>query len=236
MDVKTLTKLTKWMETTDLEEITWKSGDEKISLKINNNPEHSATIASSMEPVLAPSIGIFRFARPGKTNLLKEGSSVKSGQELGVVEVGKDFKSVTAPSNGLLKIISIEDGLGEDDWSNWQILTKELGKKTILVGDDLFVTNTKRLQKGITEKVANAILIKVNQIGTLSETIDAITLAKKNGYQITVSNRSGETEDTFIADLAVAVNSEFIKTGSMSRSERIAKYNRLMEIEMELGI
>ena len=110
MDVKTLTKLTKWMETTDLEEITWKNGDEKISLKINNNPEHSATIASSMEPVLAPSIGIFRFARPGKTNLLKEGSSVKAGQELGVVEVGKDFKSVAAPSNGLLKIISIEDG------------------------------------------------------------------------------------------------------------------------------
>ncbi len=147
-------------------------------------------------------------------------------------------KMIATYSNWLKKypIISIEDGLGEDDWSNWQILTKELGKKTILVGDDLFVTNTKRLQKGITEKVANAILIKVNQIGTLSETIDAITLAKKNGYQITVSNRSGETEDTFIADLAVAVNSEFIKTGSMSRSERIAKYNRLMEIEMELGI
>lgn len=110
MDVKTLTKLTKWMETTDLEEITWKNGDEKISLKINNNPEHSTFTASSMEPVLAPFIGIFRFARPGKTNHLKEGSAVKQGQELGVVEVGKDFKSVAAPSNGLLKIISIEDG------------------------------------------------------------------------------------------------------------------------------
>lgn len=110
MDVKTLTKLTKWMETTDLEEITWKSGDDKISLKLNNNPEHNASIASSMEPVLSPSIGIFRFARPGKTNQLKEGSAVKQGQELGVVEVGKDFKSVTAPANGLLKIISIEDG------------------------------------------------------------------------------------------------------------------------------
>ncbi|OGR43670.1 MAG: hypothetical protein A2X35_08385 [Elusimicrobia bacterium GWA2_61_42] len=110
MDVKTLTKLTKWMESTDLEEITWRSGDDKISLKLNNNPEHNTTIASTMEPVLSPSIGIFRFARPGKTNHLKEGSSVKNGQELGVVEVGKDFKSVTAPSNGLLKIISIEEG------------------------------------------------------------------------------------------------------------------------------
>jgi enolase len=133
-------------------------------------------------------------------------------------------------------IISIEDGLSEDDWENWQTLTRELGKKTILIGDDLFVTNTKRLQKGIIEKVANAILIKVNQIGTLSETIEAITMARKNGYQISVSHRSGETEDTFIADLAVAVNAEFIKAGSMSRSERVAKYNRLMEIEMELGM
>ncbi len=110
MDVKTLTKITKWMETTDLEEITWRSGDDKISLRLNNNPEHNASIASSMEPVLSPSIGIFRFARPGKTNHLKEGSSVKAGVDLGVVEVGKDFKSVIAPSNGLLKIISIEDG------------------------------------------------------------------------------------------------------------------------------
>ena len=110
MDVKTLTKMTKWMETTDLEEITWKNGDDKISLKLNNNPEHSATITSALEPVLSPSIGIFRFARPGKTNHLKEGSTVKAGVEMGVVEVGKDFKSVASSSNGLLKIISIEDG------------------------------------------------------------------------------------------------------------------------------
>ncbi|HBA59354.1 MAG TPA: hypothetical protein DCZ92_00745 [Elusimicrobia bacterium] len=110
MDVKTLTKLTKWMESTDLEEITWKNGEDKISLKFNNNPVHNSVLSSAMEPVLAPSIGIFRFARPGKTNHLKEGASVKKGQELGIVEVGKDFKSVTAPANGLLKIISIEDG------------------------------------------------------------------------------------------------------------------------------
>lgn len=132
-------------------------------------------------------------------------------------------------------LISIEDGLAEDDWDNWKILTEQLGKKVTLVGDDLFVTNPERLQKGIDSGVANAILIKVNQIGTLSETIETIRLARKNKYQISVSHRSGETADTFIADLAVAVNSEFIKTGSMSRSERVEKYNRLMEIESELG-
>ena len=133
-------------------------------------------------------------------------------------------------------IISIEDGLGEDDWGNWKLLTKELGSKTVLVGDDLFVTNVDRLNKGIKEGVGNAILIKLNQIGTLSETMSAIALAKKHHYQISISHRSGETADTFIADLAVAVNSEFIKTGSLSRSERVEKYNRLMEIEMELGL
>ncbi|MFA5211244.1 MAG: phosphopyruvate hydratase [Patescibacteria group bacterium] len=131
--------------------------------------------------------------------------------------------------------VSIEDALAEDDWTNWELLTKKLGKKISLVGDDLFVTNTERIQKGIKEKVANAVLIKLNQIGTLSETIDAIYLAKKNNYKVSVSHRSGETADTFIADLAVAVNSDFIKTGSLSRSERVEKYNRLMEIEEELN-
>jgi len=131
-------------------------------------------------------------------------------------------------------LMSVEDGLSEDDWDNWKILTKELGQKISLVGDDLFVTNTERLKRGIDQKVGNAILIKLNQIGTLSETIDAIMLAKDNNYKTSVSHRSGETSDTFIADLAVAVNSEFIKTGSLSRSERVAKYNRLLEIENEL--
>ena len=133
-------------------------------------------------------------------------------------------------------IISIEDGLSEDDWDNWQKMTKELGNKITLVGDDLFVTNTERLQKGIDNKVANSILIKLNQIGTVSETMAAIKLAQQNNYKVAVSHRSGETSDTFIADLAVAVNSEFIKTGSLSRSERVEKYNRLMEIESELGL
>jgi enolase len=131
-------------------------------------------------------------------------------------------------------IESIEDGLAEDDWANWETLTKRLGRKVALVGDDLFVTNVKRLQEGIDRKAANAILVKVNQIGSLSETIDAIMLAKGNGYKTSISHRSGETADTFIADLAVAVGSEYIKTGSLSRSERLEKYNRLMEIEAEV--
>ncbi len=132
-------------------------------------------------------------------------------------------------------IVSIEDGLAEDDWEGWSELNKELGNKVQLVGDDLFVTNTERLRKGIMEKSANSILIKVNQIGTLTETLEAIELAKTSGFTSVISHRSGETEDTTIADLSVATRSGQIKTGSLSRSERIAKYNRLLKIEEELG-
>ena len=132
-------------------------------------------------------------------------------------------------------IISIEDGMAEQDWDGWEILTREIGSRCQLVGDDLFVTNTRRLAEGIRRKVANSILIKVNQIGTLSETLDAISMAHAAGYTSIISHRSGETEDSFIADLAVAVNSGQIKTGSMSRSDRIAKYNQLLRIEEKLG-
>ncbi len=132
-------------------------------------------------------------------------------------------------------IVSIEDGLAEDDWEGWSELNKELGNKVQLIGDDLFVTNTERLRKGIMEKSANSILIKVNQIGTLTETLEAIELAKMSGFTSVISHRSGETEDTTIADLSVATRSGQIKTGSLSRSERIAKYNRLLKIEEELG-
>ncbi len=131
-------------------------------------------------------------------------------------------------------IISIEDGLAEDDWDGWKLLTDTLGKKIQLVGDDLFVTNTERLAMGIEKGVANSILIKVNQIGSLTETLDAIELAKKNGYTAVISHRSGETEDTTIADIAVATNAGQIKTGSTSRTDRIAKYNQLLRIEDEL--
>ncbi len=132
-------------------------------------------------------------------------------------------------------IVSIEDGLAEDDWGGWAELTRTLGDRCQFVGDDLFVTNISRLQRGLNEGVGNAILVKVNQIGTLSEAMDAIELAKSGGYRSVISHRSGETEDTFIADLAVAVNAGQIKTGSASRSDRLAKYNRLLVIEDELG-
>ena len=131
-------------------------------------------------------------------------------------------------------IISIEDGLAEEDWESWKVLTEKIGDKIQLVGDDLFVTNIKRLQKGIDNKTANSILIKLNQIGTLTETLDAIELAKKNGYTAVVSHRSGETEDTTLADVAVATNAGQIKTGAPCRTDRVAKYNRLLNIEAEL--
>jgi enolase len=132
-------------------------------------------------------------------------------------------------------IVSLEDGLAEDDWQGWKYLTEKVGRKIQLVGDDLFVTNVKRLQRGIDEQVGNSILVKVNQIGSISETLDAIELARRNGYTAVISHRSGETEDTFIADLAVATNAGQIKTGSASRTDRIAKYNQLLRIEEELG-
>ena len=132
-------------------------------------------------------------------------------------------------------IISVEDGLAEEDWDGWKKLTERLGKKVQLVGDDLFVTNIKRLQKGIDMGVTNSILIKLNQIGTLTETLDAIELAKKNGYTAVVSHRSGETEDTTLADVAVATNAGQIKTGAPCRTDRVAKYNRLLNIENNLG-
>ena len=136
---------------------------------------------------------------------------------------------------GKYPIISIEDGMAEDDWEGWKLLTDKLGKKVQLVGDDLFVTNPSILARGIESKVANSILIKVNQIGTLTETLNAVEMAKRAGYTSIISHRSGETEDAIIADIAVATGSGMIKTGSASRSDRIAKYNQLIRIEEELG-
>lgn len=154
----------------------------------------------------------------------------KSGLTMSTGELISYWKSLCAK----YPIVSIEDALGEDDFDGWQILTKELGDTVQLVGDDLFVTNTKRLKAGIDKKMANSILVKVNQIGTLTETLEAIETAKKAGYTAIISHRSGETEDTTIADLAVAVNAGQIKTGAPSRSDRVAKYNRLLRIADEL--
>lgn len=165
------------------------------------------------------------FYENGKYNLKGEGKSF-------------DNKEMTDFLEEWVKkypIISIEDGMAEQDWKGWEMLTQRIGNHCQLVGDDLFVTNTRRLADGIKRNVANSILIKVNQIGTLSETLDAISMAHAAGYTTIISHRSGETEDTFIADLAVAVNSGQIKTGSASRSDRMAKYNQLLRIEQKLG-
>ena len=163
----------------------------------------------------------------------KEGSYYfwKTGEIKSVDEMIEYFSELTEK----YPIISIEDGLAEEDWQGWKKLTEILGNKIQLVGDDLFVTNIKRLQKGIDNGITNSILIKLNQIGTLTETLDAIELAKKNGYTAVVSHRSGETEDTSLADVAVATNAGQIKTGAPCRTDRVAKYNRLLNIEDELG-
>ena len=161
-----------------------------------------------------------------------EGESKMAGKE--IVRTSEEMVALWEALCEKYPIISIEDGLAEEDWAGWQMLTKELGGKVQLVGDDLFVTNTKRLQKGIDLKAGNAILIKVNQIGTLTETLDAIALAHRHNMTAIVSHRSGETEDATIADIAVAVNAGQIKTGAPARSDRVAKYNQLLRIEEEL--
>lgn len=175
--------------------------------------------------VLALDAASTEFYKGGKYHLEGEGKTLDSDGMVQYYEnLCKDYP-----------IVSIEDGMAEDDWDGWKALTRSLGDKVQLVGDDLFVTNPKRLQKGIEEKAANAILIKVNQIGTLTETLQAIETAQKNGFDCVISHRSGETEDSTIADLAVATNAGQIKTGSLSRSDRIAKYNQLLRIEELLG-
>ena len=193
--------------------------------------------------------GVYHF--PGETELKRrrqetEGSFVTECYEAGcttpdcgeIPEITRSTEEMVAYYEELVKrypVISIEDGLAEDDWDGWQMMTKKLGGSVQLVGDDLFVTNTKRLDAGIKLHAANAILVKVNQIGTVSEAMDAIEMAQKNGYKAVISHRSGETEDTFIADLAVAVNAGQIKTGAPCRSDRVAKYNQLLRIEEDLG-
>ena len=193
--------------------------------------------------------GVYHF--PGETELKQNRSKVAGSNVTECYEAGSDFdhdeqsQEITRSTEEMVAyyeelverypIISIEDGLAEDDWDGWQMMTQKLGDKIQLVGDDLFVTNTKRLDAGIKLNVANAILVKVNQIGTVSEAMDAIEMAQKNGYKTVISHRSGETEDTFIADLAVAVNAGQIKTGAPCRSDRVAKYNQLLRIEEELG-
>jgi enolase len=167
------------------------------------------------------------------TELFKDGKYHFAGE--GVTRTSEEMIAFYQQLTSKYPIISIEDGLAEDDWEGWKKLTDALGKKVQLVGDDLFVTNTERLAQGIEKGVGNSILVKVNQIGTLTETLDAIEMAKRAGYTAVISHRSGETEDSTIADIAVATNAGQIKTGAPSRSDRVAKYNQLLRIEEELA-
>jgi len=189
---------------------------EKI-LEAAERAGHRDRIAVALDPAMSEVYADGRYSFEGRTT---------SSSELAAFWVGMLDR---------FPIVSIEDGAAEDDWLAWEELTARLGGQVQLVGDDLFVTNVERLERGIEAQVANAILIKVNQIGTLTETLDAIALARANGYGVVMSHRSGETEDTTIADLAVATNSGQIKTGAPSRSDRVAKYNQLLRIEEELG-
>ncbi len=202
---------------------------------INNSRDVIETIIQSIESVglntekdikISLDVASTEFYKNGIYNLKGEKSQLNSNQMLDYLKkLVEDYP-----------IFSIEDGMAEDDWEGWIDLTKELGKKIQLVGDDLFVTNLKRLKKGIEKNAANSILIKLNQIGTLTETLDAIYFAKDNQYNTIISHRSGETEDTFISDLSVSVSAGQIKTGSLSRTDRTAKYNQIIRIEEYLGI
>jgi len=181
-----------------------------------------------------PGKDVFLGLDVAATELYKDGKYVFAGE--GVTRTSEEMVEFYASLAEQYPLISLEDGLAEDDWEGWQLLTKRLGDKIQLVGDDLFVTNTERLRQGIEKGVANSILIKVNQIGTLTETLEAIEMAQRAGYTAIVSHRSGETEDTTIADIVVATNAGQIKTGAPSRTDRVAKYNQLLRIEEELDV
>src|SRR3954469_14111417 len=201
-----------------------KSDEEAITVILE--AIEAAGFAPGKDIALALDCAASELFKDGKYTFKKSGAGTKSAE--GMVELYSKWLQD-------YPIVSIEDGLAEDDWDGWAKLTKSLGDRCQLVGDDLFVTNTERLARGIENGVANAILIKVNQIGTLTETLEAIDMARAAGYLSVISHRSGETEDTFIADLAVATGAGQIKTGSASRTDRVAKYNQLLRIEQELG-
>jgi len=201
-------------------------GTDEDALKVVVEAIESAGYAPGTEIAIALDCAASELFKAGKYTFKKSGAGTRTAD--GMIELYSKWLEE-------YPIVSIEDGLAEDDWDGWAKLTSSLGDRLQLVGDDLFVTSTERLSRGIEGDVANAILIKLNQIGTLTETLEAIELARANGYQSIISHRSGETEDTFIADLAVATGAGQIKTGSASRTDRVAKYNQLLRIEEQLG-
>ena len=210
-------------------------GDEGgFAPNLASNEEAIAILVEAIETAgFVPGTDIAIALDPAMSELFKDGKYHLAGE--GKVLTSDELASWWAMLAGKYPIVSIEDGMAEDDWAGWSTLTQKLGNTIQLVGDDLFVTNVSRLQRGITEHVANSVLIKVNQIGTLTETLSTISLASRNNYTSVMSHRSGETEDATIADLAVATNCGQIKTGAPARSDRVAKYNQLLRIEQELG-
>ncbi|PIU84048.1 MAG: phosphopyruvate hydratase [Elusimicrobia bacterium CG06_land_8_20_14_3_00_38_11] len=212
-------------------------GDEGgFAPNLNSNEEALQNIIEAIKKAgYVPGKDIFIALDPASSSFFTGGKYILEGEKTDKVKTSEQMIDFYENLVNKYPIVMIEDGLAEDDWSGWKIMTDRLGKRIQLVGDDIFVTNVERLKMGIEKKIANSILIKLNQIGTLTETIDTINLANKSGYKTLISHRSGETEDSFIADLAVAVNSGQIKTGSASRTERICKYNQLLRIEEELS-
>lgn len=210
-------------------------GDEGgFAPNLGSNEEAIAVIMEAIQQAgYKPGEDVFLALDVASTEFYKDGKYVLEGE--GITRTSEEMIAFYEELCSKYPIISIEDGLAEDDWEGWKKLTDALGKKVQLVGDDLFVTNTERLGQGIEQGIGNSILVKVNQIGTLTETFDAIEMAKRAGYTAVISHRSGETEDTIIADIAVATNAGQIKTGAPSRTDRVAKYNQLLRIEDQLG-
>lgn len=210
-------------------------GDEGgFAPNLGSNEEAITTIISAIERAgYKPGVDVFLGMDVASTEFFKDGKYVLAGE--GKSFTPAEFVDLLASWVEKYPIVSIEDGCSEDDWDGWKLLTEKLGSKVQLVGDDLFVTNTERLYSGIEQGVGNSILVKVNQIGTLTETFDAIEMAKRAGYTAVISHRSGESEDSTIADIAVATNAGQIKTGAPSRTDRVAKYNQLLRIEDQLG-
>ncbi|WP_054025944.1 phosphopyruvate hydratase [Bacillus sp. FJAT-28004] len=210
-------------------------GDEGgFAPNLGSNEEAITTIISAIERAgYKPGVDVFLGMDVASTEFFKDGKYVLAGE--GKSFTPAEFVDLLASWADKYPILTIEDGCSEDDWDGWKLLTEKIGKKVQLVGDDLFVTNTERLSDGIDKGVGNSILVKVNQIGTLTETFDAIEMAKRAGYTAVISHRSGESEDSTIADIAVATNAGQIKTGAPSRTDRVAKYNQLLRIEDQLG-
>ena len=209
-------------------------GDEGgFAPNLGSNEEALAVIVEAIKAAgYEPGKDVFLALDVASTELYHDGGYDLAGE--GVKKTAAEMVDFYEDLCAKYPVISIEDGLAEEDWEGWKMMTERLGKKVQLVGDDLFVTNTRRLSKGIEQETANAILVKVNQIGTLTETLEAVEMAKQAGYTAVISHRSGETEDATIADIAVATNAGQIKTGAPSRSDRVAKYNQLLRIEEEL--